>query len=295
MNKFIIGILALLVLIGGVAVMMFTGDEDSYVKESDESTELEQPIPVEPDGGIGDGGEPLPEIENTGNDVEVIGQSVKGTDIKVYNFGTGPNHILIVGGVHGGYSPNTSDLANQLINHYESGVENIPENITLSIIPELNPDGGEMTGSAGRFNANNVDLNRNFDCEWSATGVWREQKVSGGDKPFSETESVALKDFVQKIEPAAAIVLFSAEGKVYPSACEGKPSQASINLADMYADAAGYQTEAEFDAYAITGDMVNWMAKEGFPAISVLLSDHQSTEFNKNLTAVQEIVANYIE
>ena len=31
------------------------------------------------------------------------------------------------------------------------------------------------TTGKGRFNANNVDLNRNFDCSWQATSSWRGQ------------------------------------------------------------------------------------------------------------------------
>jgi hypothetical protein len=64
-------------------------------------------------------------------------------------------------------------------------------------------------------------------------------------------------------------------------------------LASTFATAADYPTEAEFDAYAITGDMVNWMAKEGIPAISVLLSDHQSPELAKNLAGVEAVLNSY--
>ncbi|MCA9912571.1 MAG: hypothetical protein KC496_04465, partial [Anaerolineae bacterium] len=158
-----------------------------------------------------------------------------------------------------------------------------------------NPDGATKSGAAGRFNANNVDLNRNFDCDWSATGVWQNREVSGGTAPFSEPEAAALRDYVNTYDPAAAVVWFGAEGKVYPSACEGTPSKASVTLAATFASAAGYPAEAEFDAYAITGDMVNWMAKQGIPAISVLLTTHEGSEFEKNLAGVQAILNAYAE
>ncbi len=44
---------------------------------------------------------------------------------------------------------------------------------------------------SGRFNANDVDLSRNFDCNWQASALWQNKKVSGGNAVFSEPESVA--------------------------------------------------------------------------------------------------------
>lgn len=223
----------------------------------------------------------------------IIGSSVNGTDITAYHFGAGEKEILFVTGVHGGYSPNTASLGKELVAFYTDNEAAIPENITLTIIPTLNPDGLEKSGAAGRFNVNNVDLNRNFDCEWSATGAWRDQEVSGGSAPFSEPEAAALRDYVKAHDIAAAVVWFSAEGKVYPSACEETPDRASVELAAAFATAAGYDADAEFDAYAITGDMVNWLAKNNIPAISVLLSDHQNTELAKNKKGVEAVLNTY--
>jgi hypothetical protein len=68
------------------------------------------------------------------------------------------------------------------------------------------------------------------------------------------------------------------------------PSKASTELANTYGKAAGYPVDAEFDAYSITGDMVNWMAKEGIPAISVLLTDHKTTEWTKNKAGIEAVL-----
>ena len=40
----------------------------------------------------------------------VIGKSVEGRDIEAYTYGTGFNHLLFVGGIHGGYSWNTASV-----------------------------------------------------------------------------------------------------------------------------------------------------------------------------------------
>lgn len=283
----------------GVVIFLFLGMSSETIvvnEETPDTTPVEERLPVEPDGGIGDGAEPLPEVIETARGSEtLLGTSVEGTEIRAYHFGNGTQEIVLIGGVHGSYSPNTSALGDEFVSYFTENESDIPENVLLTIIPNLNPDGTAAGGTAGRFNTNDVDLNRNFDCEWSATGVWRQQEVSGGSAPFSEPEAAALRDYILHYEPAAAVVWFSAEGKVYPSACAGTPSNASVELAATFASAAGYPAEAEFDAYAITGDMVNWMAKEKIPAISVLLSDHQSTEWSKNLAGVKAILNTYAE
>ena len=46
--------------------------------------------------------------------------------------------------------------------------------------------------SSARFNADGVDLNRNFDCDWAPTGTWQNKTVSGGTAAFSEPEAAAI-------------------------------------------------------------------------------------------------------
>jgi len=289
MKNIILGIVALLLIGGGIYFLMNqTPDTVVIVDENEEM------MPVEPDGGIGDGAPPLNEVIAQQRGPEsVIGTSVDGTEIMAFHFGTGANEVLFVGGTHGSDAPSTMKVAEELVAYLESNPSVIPANVAVTIIPNLNPDGATKSGAAGRFNANNVDLNRNFDCEWSATGVWRNQEVSGGSKPFSEPEAQALKQYVDTYNPSAAVVWFASEGKVYPSACAGTPSDQSVTLAATFANAAGYGVEAEFDAYAITGDMVNWMAKQDIPAISVLLTGRDNTEWTKNKAGIEAVLNSY--
>ena len=105
-------------------------------------------------------------------------------------------------------------------------------------------------------------------CGKTARSKWR-------NSTFLRTRAAALRDYVNTYDPAAAVVWFGAEGKVYPSAMR-VPNKASVTRRN-FCGAAGYPAEAEFDAYAITGDMVNWMAKQGIPAIGVLLTTHEGS------------------
>lgn len=229
-------------------------------------------------------------VEPESEAVAPIGQSVENRPIMVHRFGTGPTDVLLVGGIHGAYSPNTSRLLERFISHAETNPDFVPGGITLHVIPTLNLD-GLATGEspAGRFNANGVDLNRNFDCEWAPEGVWREQTVSGGTEPFSEPEAAALRDYVLELEPEAAIVYYAADGGVYASNCRNGVSTATLELTNTYAQASDYTANESFDFYQITGDAVNWMAKENIPAISVLLSNYDDLEWEQNRAGVAAV------
>lgn len=237
----------------------------------------------------------------------VLGKSVQGRDIMAYHFGEGEKEILIVGGMHGGYSWNTSLLSFELMDYYRANAAKIPASVKVTIVPVLNPDGlslvvgtssvftkadvssSESTRIAGRFNGHEVDLNRNFDCDWKSSGTWQSRQVSGGTSAFSEPESQALRSYVEMKKPAAAIVFYSAAGGVFPSQC-GEPLTETLALTDAYAKVSGYKAFADFDFYEITGDMPNWLSKIGVPAISVLLTSHETTEWTKNQKGVETIV-----
>lgn len=241
----------------------------------------------------------------------VIGKSVEGRDIMAYHFGTGQSELLFVGGIHGGYEWNTALVAFELANYLKANPTIVPSNLKVTIIPVLNPDGlnkivGTSTGNfsprdvpvlsatvAGRFNANNVDLNRNFDCDWQATGIWQNKTVNAGAKVFSEPESLALKNYVETKNPKAVVVWYSSAGGVYASSCHNGVSNETNTLTKTYAEASGYPAYQDFDFYEITGDMVNWLAKKNIPAISVLLTNHTDTEWTKNQKGFEAVLKYY--
>lgn len=241
----------------------------------------------------------------------VIGSSVNNKPITAYHFGTGEKELLFVGGIHGGYEWNTVLLAYELMDYLKANPSVIPANIKVTIIPVLNPDGLEkVVGSterflatdvpksesvvvSGRFNANTVDLNRNFDCDWKATGVWQTKKVSGGTEAFSEPESKAMKAYVEANKPTAAVVWYSAGGRVFASNCHNGVSPVTTAITKKFADASGYTAHQSFDFYETTGDMVNWLAKNDIPAISVLLTTHSGTELTKNKAGVEALLKYY--
>lgn len=243
-----------------------------------------------------------------------IGTSVNGHPITAHHFGSGTStEVLFVGGIHGGYEWNTVLVAYELMDYLENNPDIIPENVRATVIPVLNPDGlEEVVGTTsrftradvptapgatvpGRFNGNEVDLNRNFDCDWQANAKWQDRDVSGGTEAFSEPESQAIRDYILRNDPAAVVVWYSAAGGVFASNCHDGVLPETSELTDVFADASGYSAYQSFDFYEITGDMVNWLAKEGIPGISVLLTNHTDTEWNMNRDGVEAVLEYYAE
>ena len=229
-----------------------------------------------------------------------MGLSTGGYPIEVYRYGNGPISVLLIGGIHGGYEWNTILLAYELIDYFNGNANSLSTQLTVYIIPSANPDGqvrvvgysGRFSASdvkgdtfAGRFNGNGVDLNRNWDCTWSANAVWRDISLNPGPQPFSEVESIQLRDFILELKPAGVIFWHSAYPAVFPGECNG-PHEPSRLLSQIYADSAGYPVLEAFTSYNVTGDSTNWLALQGIPAIEVELTNHQETEFDKNLKGV---------
>lgn len=253
-------------------------------------------------------GQAIPTVDTTKT---IIGSSVEKRDIVAHHYGTGTKEILFVGGIHGGYEWNTVLVAYELMDYLSANPKVIPEDLKVTVVPVLNPDGlnkvvgttGRFTKEnvskvdstviSGRFNANNVDLNRNFDCEWKAKGKWMERAVSGGTSAFSEPESLAMKSYVDSHNPTAVVVWYSSAGGVYSSSCGGAVSLETKLLTNAFANASKYKAYDSFDYYETTGDMVNWFAKNNIPAISVLLTNHSDTEWLKNKAGVEAVLKLY--
>jgi len=233
--------------------------------------------------------------------ISTIGTSVQGRPILNYRFGNGPTEVILVGGIHGGYEWNTILLAYEIIDHYTASPQLIPNSLTVHIIPSANPDGQFLITSQierfqpsdvatdtvpGRFNANNVDLNRNWNCQWQPTAVWRDVEVSGGPRPFSEPENIALREFILATDPAIVVFWHSAANGVIAAGCP-ETHAPSLALAEVYGQAANYPVYRRFTSYEITGDAGDWLTTQNIPSISIELKNHQSLDLSQNLNGVQ--------
>ena len=260
---------------------------------------------------------PETSIEQIGQEIprvkpEIIGTSVEGRELEAYTYGGGDTHLVFVGGIHGGYEWNSVLLAYTFIDYLETNPEILVDNLLVTVVPSANPDGlyavvgkeGRFTAAdvsesasngLGRFNAHDVDLNRNFDCKWQPESTWRNNVVSAGTAPFSEPETQAIRDFVLEYDPDAVILWHSQANAVYPAECGRDISPETRDIMEAYARAAGYQALETFDAYEVTGSADGWLASIGIPALTVELKTHETIEWEQNLAGINALFEYYAQ
>ncbi len=215
----------------------------------------------------------------------IIGLSVQGRFLDVYRFGTGPTEKLIVAGMHGGAEYNTIQLADELMAFITANPAIIPEDVTLYILGDLNPDGEARSHtSTGRANANNVDLNRNWDAnwqkEWPYTGCWP-PPISSGSGPASEPETQALAGFILSHHFEALINYHSAALGIFPGGLP--PSEKSIALAETIAGITDYPYPPITNGCLVTGGFTDWADMNDVAAVDIELTDHSHTDYEVNL------------
>jgi predicted deacylase len=240
---------------------------------------------------------------------KVLGLSVESRPIEAYTFGNGPTQLVFIGGIHGGYEWNSVVLAYDSIDYLNQHPEFVPKNLAVTVVPDANPDGvykiigkeGRFTAAdvpagshaAGRLNADKVDLNRNFNCDWKPAGIWQNAPVSAGNAAFSEPESAAIKKFVLENKPAAVVFWHSQAGAVYSANCDSAATTETLAITKAYASAAGYQALTTFDQYEVSGDATDWLASIGIPALTVELKTHNEIEWPQNLAGIKALIEYY--
>jgi hypothetical protein len=186
---------------------------------------------------------------------------------------------VVVGGIQG-EQPRTTQLVNNLISTIKRSNQSNARSAFI-LIPSLNPDGSSRNE---RCNDNRVDLNRNFDtANWKRNappgcGKSFTQTGTGGARPFSEPESLALRDLLSELKrerPKVHLVILhttvrqNREGSVFPGYTSRGNHPASVQLAGQTARALRYRLTDTFD-YTTTGEAISWAAEQGIPAIDIL-------------------------
>jgi hypothetical protein len=216
----------------------------------------------------------------------IFGRSAGERDLIAYRFGTGSRIIMLIGGIHQGFEANTTALMEELRQHFANNPNLIQEGVSIIIVPALNPDGASLGRNLqGRFNSNNVDLNRNWGCGWKEDAFFREMEVDAGEQAFSEPETRSLGSLIQRVLPYAVIFYHAAANGVYAGACD-ENRNVSTELAALYGVSSGYPYGESFSAYAVTGTAPAWVDSIGIPALDVELASAEATEFNRNLEAI---------
>lgn len=233
---------------------------------------------------------------NRGPETIGIGESVLGEPITAVRLGDGPRKLILIGGIHAGTAPGTVALAEETIAYFSENLDKVPDNMTLYVIANANPDSeGDAGAVNGRFNARGVDLNRNWGCEWVPDPIIRGAVYpgGGGEEAFSEPEVVALARFITTQQPDGVIFwqAVAAEGLSSPGGCNNEVL-VSWELAQTYGQAADYVV-SDYEGLTnqqVNGDGTNYLDSQGIPAIAVLLTTYEDPEWDRNFPAIQAVL-----
>ena len=183
-----------------------------------------------------------------------VGTSAQGRPITSLSVGHGPRRVLFIDGIHGdeqetGYS--TAQLPGAF------AAAGLADAVTLTIVADANPDG---RAAGTRYNANGVDLNRNFP----ASNFDAAESVNGGTA-LSQPESRALLATVDRVTPQLVIVAHSWAGDEFIN-FDG-PARP---IAELFSAASGLPVR-ESDSFTPTpGSLGSYLGRDrGTPVLTI--------------------------
>ncbi len=189
-----------------------------------------------------------------------VGQSVEGQPLWAARLGPAEAPVLhrIVAGTHGDEAAAVSlalALGEALLAE-DPGFEGLLDHQAVLLLPLLNPDGHD---TATRFNASNVDLNRNFSHLWSPS------EYAPGPEPFSEPETRAVRTLSLHLGAPLGLSLHSGAtnlGYVWNHTTDPTVEEARLEaLGATYTEAceqAGFYLTNGADWYTTRGDQNDW-------------------------------------
>jgi len=150
----------------------------------------------------------------------------------------------------------------------------------VHIIPTVNPDGMEYDIKDGAYkmwrknrkqNADGtygVDLNRNYGYQWGTGGSSSNtsSEIYMGPKPFSEVETIAMKDYIEahtnittllSLHSYSKLVLYP-WGYQYDGVTDTKDHAVLEKMAKTMASWNGYTPEQTSELYIASGDTTDW-------------------------------------
>lgn len=213
------------------------------------------------------------------------GRSESGRDLMCYEFcGDDFNRTVLLNFAIHGYEDEYDadgqvlvDLAEELIDHYSE--VNELHGCRLLIVPCANPDGlydGYTNNGFGRCNARGIDLNRDFDANYTPYASARYYTPYA----FSAAESRALRDLCLEYAPDVVIDFHGwLDYTIGDSA-----------LAEVFAQEMGLSHYVDFTGSNCSGYFANWAHQNG--ALSLLVEFTSSTRVDREdlFSAVDRLV-----
>ncbi len=172
------------------------------------------------------------------------------------------------------------DFAMWLTSNYDGGdtrAAYILDNTTVYFVPIGNPDGYEYNMPNGGYHRKNmnftlgdgIDLNRNWGYMWGydnyGSSPYPNDPTYRGDSAFSEPETQVQRDFIEEIEPIAAMNYHSSgQWLIYPYGYEENtytPDHTTFVewSAVMTAENGYFAGTCPECLYVVNGDQNDWM------------------------------------
>ncbi len=194
--------------------------------------------------------------------LDTIGLSVQGRAIWAMRVTDNPlieenePEIRLAGNMHGDEHIGTEItlyFLRYLLTNYATNpqVQNLVNNREIWILPTLNPD-GKISNT--RYNANGVDLNRDYGHFWSGAG--------GSPDPLSQIENQHFMNHLLQNNISLEYNYHSAAQYVnyvwdyHPA--DPPDSQYVITLSEIYADSANLVAINGYDWYQVTGSLQDY-------------------------------------
>lgn len=222
-----------------------------------------------------------------------IGETVMGRNIPCIKIGRGKKHIVI-NGAHHGLEYITSAFLMSFIKKYSNcllkneemlGFSVVPlyDEITLYIVPMLNPDGVDIAVNGlditnvwhrrlislvgihsfqevWQANANGVDLNHNYDAEWKMTVDFPSPSKYGGSYAFDQPETQHMAKLIRDVD-CDMLLCFHSQGKEIYYDFNGRQPENSKDLAEKMAKISGYEVKTP-EGSASYGGCKDWFLEE---------------------------------
>ena len=181
---------------------------------------------------------------------------------------------------------------------------------TAYFIPAVNIDGiVEVLNGDGLYKANSrgVDLNVNFDAHWgTGTKNIREKAAENyiGERPFSENETKALRDFTLAVRPDVTVSYHSKGEEIYWEFFQDERERTrDFIIAESVSRATGYPLKS---AGVSAGGYKDWcVEKLKIPALTIEVGDDRLSHpigeefaeeiFLKNRDVLTVLTENYDE
>lgn len=211
----------------------------------------------------------------------VLGYSAGNRPIPIYRWGNGSVNKLIVCDIHGGYERNTYELCLQIIEALNENSSLIPVDVTLYLVPSLNPDGLEQGTRVidARVNDNGVDLNRNWPYEWKSSNSFKGQILSAGTEPLDQPETKAVEAFIREKQVESVVFYHSTWGVVFSNTATN-----ASDLGEKMAEATGYRHVNGLSGE--NGEARDYLGTLDIPALEIELTSWTATEFDQNWPGV---------